>query len=56
MRSRDDPRGRDGGGPQVELCKRRSARERRGRLAADAAQVPRDRRGWPYRGFIVCVG
>lgn len=62
MRSRNDPRRReDGGGPQVEeLCKRRSAkRGGRGRLAAGggAAQVPEGgRRGWPYRGFIVCVG
>lgn len=62
MRPRDDRRGReDGGGPQVEeLCKRRSAkRGGRGRLAANGgvAQVPEGgRRGWPYRGFIVCVG
>lgn len=62
MRSRNVPRGReDGGGPQVEeLCKRRSAkRGGRGRHAAGggAAQVPEGgRRGWPYRGFIVCVG
>lgn len=63
MLPRDDRRGReDGGGPQVEkLCKRRSAKRggRGGRLAAGGgvAQVPEGgRRGWPYRGFIVCVG
>lgn len=64
MRPRDDRRRReDGDGPQVEeLCKRRSAKRggRGHRLAAGGggvAQVPEGgRRGWPYRGFIVCVG
>lgn len=64
MRPRDDRwRREDGGGAQVEeLCKRRSAKRggRGHRLAAGGggvAQVPEGgRRGWPYRGFIVCVG
>lgn len=64
MRPRDDRRGReDGGGPQVEeLCKRRSAKRGGGRgrrlsTSGSVAQVPEGgRRGWPYRGFIICVG
>jgi len=65
MQSHNDPQGRDEDAEPraAELYEKRNAkRMERNRLVTgvnDADQMPggnRRRRGWPYRGFIVCVG
>jgi len=63
MRPHNDPRGRDEDGEPraAELYEKQNAkRMERNRLVGlnDADQMPggnKRRRGWPYRGFIVCV-